>query len=85
MPKVKATNPTPRHRQHDRTTLAAWNDPVKGSEITKAQINQGADVVYAAAGGTGVGVLKPPPTKASCRSAWTATRTTCTRKVRLPC
>ena len=40
------------------TTPAAWNDPVKGSEITKAQINQGADVVYAAAGGTGVGVLQ---------------------------
>ena len=37
------------------TTPAAWNDPVKGSEITKAQISQGADVVYAAAGGTGVG------------------------------
>ena len=40
------------------TTPAAWNDPVKGSELTKAQISQGADVVYAAAGGTGVGVLR---------------------------
>ena len=40
------------------TTPAAWNDPVKGSEITKAQISQGADVIYAAAGGTGVGVLQ---------------------------
>jgi basic membrane protein A len=40
------------------TTPAAWNDPVKGSELTKAQIAQGADVVYAAAGGTGVGVLQ---------------------------
>ena len=40
------------------TTHTAWNDPVKGSEITKAQIRQGADVVYAAAGGTGVGVLQ---------------------------
>ena len=40
------------------TTPAAWNDPVKGSELTKAQIGQGADVVYAAAGGTGVGVLQ---------------------------
>ncbi len=40
------------------TTPAAWNDPVKGGELTKAQINQGADVVYAAAGGTGVGVLQ---------------------------
>jgi basic membrane protein A len=40
------------------TTPAAWNDPVKGSELTKAQIGQGSDVVYAAAGGTGVGVLQ---------------------------
>lgn len=40
------------------TTPAAWNDPVKGSELTKAQISQGADIVYAAAGGTGVGVLQ---------------------------
>lgn len=40
------------------TTPAAWNDPVRGGELTKAQISQGADVVYAAAGGTGVGVLQ---------------------------
>ena len=40
------------------TTPAAWNDPVKGSELTKAQISEGADVIYAAAGGTGVGVLQ---------------------------
>ncbi|RJE81897.1 BMP family lipoprotein [Paracoccus onubensis] len=40
------------------TTPAAWNDPVKGGELTKAQISQGADVVYAAAGGTGIGVLQ---------------------------
>ena len=40
------------------TTPAAWNDPVKGTELTKAQISQGADVVFAAAGGTGVGVLQ---------------------------
>jgi len=40
------------------TTGAAWNDPVKGGEITKSQIAQGADVVYHAAGGTGRGVLQ---------------------------
>jgi basic membrane protein A len=39
-------------------TPAAWNDPAKGAEITKSQMAQGADVVYAAAGGTGVGVLQ---------------------------
>ncbi|KZY52546.1 BMP family ABC transporter substrate-binding protein [Sulfitobacter sp. KE29] len=56
---VKATNPDATVIANmTGTTPAAWNDPVKGSEITKAQINQGADVVYAAAGGTGVGVLQ---------------------------
>ena len=40
------------------STPAAWNDPVKGSELTQAQISQGADVIFAAAGGTGVGVLQ---------------------------
>ena len=40
------------------TTPTAWNDPVKGAEIAKAQKSQGADVIYAAAGGTGVGVLQ---------------------------
>jgi len=40
------------------TTPSAWNDPVKGSELTRAQIAQGSDVVYAAAGGTGIGVLQ---------------------------
>ena len=39
-------------------TPAAWNDPTKGGEIAKSQIDQGADIVYAAAGGTGVGVLQ---------------------------
>lgn len=40
------------------TTPEAWNDPVRGAEITRSQISQGADVVYHAAGGTGVGVLQ---------------------------
>ena len=40
------------------TTGAAWNDPVKGGELAKGQIDQGADVIYHAAGGTGRGVLQ---------------------------
>ncbi|MFP4044629.1 MAG: BMP family protein [Rhodosalinus sp.] len=40
------------------TTPAAWNDPVKGSELAQSQISQGADVIFAAAGGTGLGVLQ---------------------------
>jgi len=56
---AKAVNPDATVIQNmTGTTPAAWNDPVKGSELTKAQIAQGADVVYAAAGGTGVGVLQ---------------------------
>ena len=56
---VKSVNPDAVVVQNmTGTTPAAWNDPVKGSELTKAQIAQGADVVYAAAGGTGVGVLQ---------------------------
>ncbi|MDR0808187.1 MAG: BMP family ABC transporter substrate-binding protein [Gemmobacter sp.] len=40
------------------TTSAAWNDPTRGAEIAKAQKSQGADVIFAAAGGTGMGVLQ---------------------------
>ena len=40
------------------TTPAAWNDPAKGAELTRSQIDRGADVVYQAAGGTGVGVIQ---------------------------
>ncbi|WP_205563185.1 BMP family lipoprotein [Cohaesibacter haloalkalitolerans] len=40
------------------TTGAAWNDPVKGGELTKSQIDRGADVIYHAAGGSGAGVLQ---------------------------
>lgn len=40
------------------STGAAWSDPVRGGELTRSQIDRGVDVVYAAAGGTGVGVLQ---------------------------
>ncbi len=40
------------------TTPAAWNDPAKGGELAKAQFARGADVVFAAASGTGVGVYQ---------------------------
>nr|WP_321454554.1 BMP family ABC transporter substrate-binding protein [uncultured Cohaesibacter sp.] len=40
------------------TTGAAWNDPVKGGELAKSQIDRGADVIYHAAGGSGAGVLQ---------------------------
>ncbi len=40
------------------TTGAAWNDPVRGGELAKSQMDQGADVIFHAAGGTGIGVLQ---------------------------
>jgi basic membrane protein A len=40
------------------TTNSAFNDPVKGGEIAASQMGQGADVIFAAAGGTGIGVLQ---------------------------
>ncbi|WP_028032148.1 BMP family protein [Chelativorans sp. J32] len=56
---VKAANPDAKViRNYTGDTPAAWNDPTKGGEITRTQIDQGADVIYHAAGGTGVGVLQ---------------------------
>ena len=56
---VKAVNPDIEVIQNmTGNEPSAWNDPVKGGELTKAQIAAGADVVYHAAGGTGVGVLQ---------------------------
>jgi basic membrane protein A len=40
------------------TTSAAWNDPTRGAELAKSQFARGVDVVFAAAGGTGVGVYQ---------------------------
>ena len=56
---VKATSPDDKVIVNmTGTTPTAWNDPVKGGELTRSQISQGSDVVYAAAGGTGIGVLQ---------------------------
>ncbi len=40
------------------TTGEAWNNPTKGGELAKAQIDNKADVIYAAAGNTGTGVYQ---------------------------
>lgn len=40
------------------TTPAAWNDPTRGGELARSQFDRGADVVFAAAGGTGIGVYQ---------------------------
>ena len=40
------------------TTASAWNDPVGAGELAKADFDKGADIVYAAAGASGLGVLQ---------------------------
>ncbi|MEM8751896.1 MAG: BMP family ABC transporter substrate-binding protein [Pseudomonadota bacterium] len=56
---VKATNPDAEIFQNmTGDTPEAWNFPSKGSEIARSQIDRGADVIYHAAGGTGVGVIR---------------------------
>ena len=40
------------------STFMAFNNPSKGSELTRSQVEAGADVIYAAAGGTGIGVYQ---------------------------
>ncbi|WP_087021936.1 BMP family lipoprotein [Thaumasiovibrio subtropicus] len=40
------------------STPAAFADPAKGSELAMSQFSQGVDVIYAAAGGTGMGVYQ---------------------------
>lgn len=39
------------------TTPAAWTDPAKAKELAAAQQAQGADIIYAAAGASGNGVI----------------------------
>ena len=40
------------------TTPAAWADPTKGAELATSQFGRGADVVFHAAGATGIGVMQ---------------------------
>lgn len=40
------------------TTPAAWSDPTRGRELALGQYDRGADVVFAAAGGTTMGILQ---------------------------
>ncbi|MFZ5608810.1 MAG: BMP family lipoprotein [Pseudomonadota bacterium] len=40
------------------TTPSAWNDPIRGGELARGQFARGADVIFAAAGPSGHGVLQ---------------------------
>ncbi|HEX9171028.1 MAG TPA: BMP family ABC transporter substrate-binding protein [Telluria sp.] len=56
---AKATNPKIEILQNMvGTTSAAWNDPAKGGELARAQFDRGVDVVFAVAGGSGMGTLQ---------------------------
>jgi basic membrane protein A len=56
---VKAAKPNAEIIQNmTGTTGAAFRDPAKGAELAKSQLDRGADVIYHAAGGTGIGVLR---------------------------
>jgi basic membrane protein A len=56
---VKYANPKAEVIQNmTGSTPSAWNDPSRGSELSKGQFDRGVDVIFAAAGGTGVGVYQ---------------------------
>ena len=40
------------------TTPAAWDNPTQGAELAKSQFGRGADVIFHAAGATGIGVMR---------------------------
>ena len=46
------------YRDMTGTTAMAWTNPVRGAKLARAQFERGADVIYAAAGATGLGVLQ---------------------------
>jgi basic membrane protein A len=55
---AKAVNPNVRViANYIGVTDAAWNDPVKGKELAETQIEKGADVIFAAAGNSGLGTF----------------------------
>jgi len=56
---VKFANPKAEVIQNmTGTTPSAWNDPARGGELAKGQFDRGVDVIYAAAGATGNGVMQ---------------------------
>ncbi len=56
---AKATNPKIENLSNMvGTTSSAWNNPAKGGELARAQFDRGVDVVFAVAGGSGMGTLQ---------------------------
>jgi len=40
------------------TTPSAWNDPIKASEMARSQYSRGADIIFSAAGPSGLGSIQ---------------------------
>ena len=40
------------------TTPSAWNDPIKAAEMARSQYARGADIIFSAAGPSGLGVIQ---------------------------
>jgi len=56
---AKAINPSIEvFENYTGTTPAAFRDPVAAGELARADFDRGADVIFAAAGGSGAGVLQ---------------------------
>jgi basic membrane protein A len=56
---VKYVNPRIEVTSHmTGTTPEAWSNPARGAELARQQFANGVDVVFAAAGGTGLGVYQ---------------------------
>jgi len=55
---IRSVNPSMEvYSDYAGVTLTAFNDPVKGKELALAQYDKGVDIIYQAAGGTGLGVI----------------------------
>jgi basic membrane protein A len=55
---ARAVNPrTQVVQNYVGVTDAAWNNPGKGKELSLAQMDKGADVIFAAAGNSGLGAF----------------------------
>lgn len=46
------------YKSYTGSTDLAWRNPIKGAELAIGQINRGVDVIFSAAGGTGIGVYQ---------------------------
>lgn len=55
---AKSVNPNIRvYKNYVGVTDAAWNNPGKGKELALSQISKGADVIFTAAGNSGLGAF----------------------------